>query len=156
MNKTKQSLGRLVYAVGWPVLWLYFRVWSKRSRVLVIFDRRILLVKGWLGNGSWCLPGGGARKNEPLVQSAVRELQEETGVVALPAHLEYLEDKKHLERWLRYTASYFKYLPKSQPKLIRQEREIAEIGWFSLDQIKQMKLNIETRYAVETLAKDLL
>ena len=37
--------------------------------------------------GSWALPGGFANKNEPLEQTAARELAEETGIEGLPLAL---------------------------------------------------------------------
>lgn len=46
--------------------------------------------RGWLilrGNGSWQLPGGHVDKGESLTQTAVRELFEETGIVARPEQL---------------------------------------------------------------------
>ncbi len=156
MQRLKESAGTLVFFAGWPFFWAYFRIWSRRTRVIVIHDKRLLLVKGWLSDGSWGLPGGGAHKRELAVESAVRELQEETGVAALPSHIQHIADIKHQERRLKYTAMYFLYKPQAEPKLIRQKKEIADIGWFNKEQLKDIKLNVDARYSVESLVRDLL
>ncbi|QYC45411.1 Bifunctional NMN adenylyltransferase/Nudix hydrolase [Nonomuraea coxensis DSM 45129] len=61
---------------------------------LTIRDRRlhVLIVERGAEPyaGSWALPGGFIRPDEDLAEAAVRELAEETGVAARPAHLEQL------------------------------------------------------------------
>lgn len=42
--------------------------------------------------GKWSLPGGGKREEENLVQGAVREVKEETGLEIMPEDLQFLED----------------------------------------------------------------
>lgn len=52
-------------------------------RVRVVLRNRaneVLLVKTWLSQQHWALPGGGVEKNETNEQAAVRELIEETGI----------------------------------------------------------------------------
>ncbi len=54
------------------------------ARVLLVDDdRRVLLLSGTdplVGTRWWITPGGGAEPGEPLAQTAVRELAEETGL----------------------------------------------------------------------------
>jgi ADP-ribose pyrophosphatase YjhB (NUDIX family) len=42
--------------------------------------------------GKWSLPGGGKREEESLIQGAVREIKEETGLEVIPEDLHFLED----------------------------------------------------------------
>ena len=42
-------------------------------------------------SGSWALPGGHLNPDESITQTALRELTEETGLTAEPAHLEQLQ-----------------------------------------------------------------
>ena len=55
------------------------------ARVLLLDDaQRVLLLSGTdpqVGSRWWITPGGGVENDEPLVQTAVRELAEETGVM---------------------------------------------------------------------------
>jgi 8-oxo-dGTP pyrophosphatase MutT (NUDIX family) len=61
------------------------------ARVLLVDDRaRVLLLSGTdpkVGSRWWITPGGGVEGQEPLVQTAVRELAEETGLQLQPAEL---------------------------------------------------------------------
>jgi 8-oxo-dGTP diphosphatase len=42
--------------------------------------------------GKWSLPGGGKREEETLIQAAIREIKEETGLDVMPEDLDFLED----------------------------------------------------------------
>ena len=42
--------------------------------------------------GKWSLPGGGKREEENLLQGAIREVKEETGLEIMPDDLQFLED----------------------------------------------------------------
>jgi ADP-ribose pyrophosphatase YjhB (NUDIX family) len=60
------------------------RTWDVGAAGAVVQDGRVLMVRatyGW-GQGRWLLPGGYATHDERLDQTAVREVQEETGVTA--------------------------------------------------------------------------
>jgi 8-oxo-dGTP pyrophosphatase MutT (NUDIX family) len=69
---------------------LFFRPYARvtrgmtlGSRVMVLdADNRVLLVKQSY-SPNWILPGGGVERGETLLQGGLRELREETGVVAL-------------------------------------------------------------------------
>lgn len=152
----KTIVGKVVFLAGWPFFWIYFRIWSKRTRVIVVHDRKMLLVKGWLSDGSWGLPGGGAGLREEPVQAASRELFEETGIQSKSTELQYLESIIHDDRKLKYTAIYFLYKLKNPAELTRQKYEIAEIGWFDKAGLSSIKLNVDARYARDRLTKDLL
>src|SRR3990167_9683755 len=52
---------------------------AQGARVILIDDRRVLLVSHWYAPWTWTLPGGGVNKNETPEAAAIREVKEETG-----------------------------------------------------------------------------
>lgn len=48
-------------------------------RVILVDERRVVLVAHWYAPWLWTLPGGGVRRGEQPEQAAVREAREETG-----------------------------------------------------------------------------
>lgn len=156
MKRWGQLLGTGIFRLGWPFFWLYFRLWPSRTRVLVVNKGKLVLVKGWLSDGSWGLPGGGVQRRETPSQAATRELKEEIGIDCHPEQLRHITDAPHRDNGLRYTAMYFAlHLPDTVP-LTRQRKELAEIGWFTPAEIASMKLNADARYAADHLLASLV
>lgn len=63
-------------------------VGKKLGAAAVILDvqGRVLLVKHGYGRLNWELPGGGSEAGESIVETAVREVREETGLHVLAQH----------------------------------------------------------------------
>lgn len=53
---------------------------SHGVRILLIDERRVLLVSHWYAPWAWTLPGGGVNKGETPEDAAMREAWEETGL----------------------------------------------------------------------------
>ena len=82
VEKAKRMLFRAVK----PALHAYYRqtrgmTLGTRTLVLRGGAAEVLLVRHGYAPG-WLLPGGGVERGESLVQSAIRELREEAGIVA--------------------------------------------------------------------------
>ena len=50
------------------------------ARVILVQERRVILVSHWYAPWVWTLPGGGVNRNETPEEAAKREIQEETGL----------------------------------------------------------------------------
>ena len=67
----------VVHAVRY---WTSFRTSSIQGvRIILVQDRKVVLVTHWYAPWTWTLPGGGVNKNEAPEAAAIRETKEETG-----------------------------------------------------------------------------
>ena len=76
-------IGTILFYILWPLVWVYAPL-TRRVRVVVIHDDKILLVKNRFGPGAWQLPGGGIKVGESVFDAGVREIQEELDVRVKP------------------------------------------------------------------------
>jgi ADP-ribose pyrophosphatase YjhB (NUDIX family) len=64
-----------------------------KARVALEHDGRLLLARHERDDeGFWCLPGGGVEPGEPIVDAALREMDEEAGVEVALAGLIWIAD----------------------------------------------------------------
>lgn len=146
------SLGRIAYGAVRPILRVTVGPKHHRVRVVIVNDQNeILLVRSWLGHQRWSLPGGGIRRSETPREAALREVQEETGLV--------LRDVEQLGTFTnpfpesRYTVACFQaIITKQEPLLARHRRlEVLDIGWFPLDKLpKNYSPTVDLALALRT------
>ena len=141
-------IGTGLFWLLWPVWVVYFRFSGSRSRVLVVVGDEVLVVNGWLSTKDYDLPGGGNKKHETSAASAVRELQEETGIVATESNLTILGRHKHSKYAFRYTADYFVLKLPEKPELKLKKLEIFTARWIKLNDTGMVRLGDDARYAI--------
>ena len=88
-------IGRLLFWLLWPLVWLYSPL-TLRSRVVIVKDKKVLVVKNWFGSGAWQLPGGGVKIGENHLDAAARELKEELGIEVAKTHLNVLNKEPQI------------------------------------------------------------
>jgi 8-oxo-dGTP pyrophosphatase MutT (NUDIX family) len=106
------------------------------AAAVVVFDAggRVLLVRHAYGKERWSLPGGEVDPGESPAEAAVREAREEAGVEVELDHLigvYYLRSRKNGLRFM-----FAARIVTGEPSAA-DANEIAEIGWFSPDQIPE-------------------
>ena len=147
MNRAWRALGRLAFWLGWPGLLLYLYR-SRRTRVLITHDKRLLLVQGWLGTGTWELPGGGRHRHESVLGAAQREVHEETGLsLALDQFTEIGTFQAHDYRF-RYQYTLLRVELAEAALIVRQRGEIVAVQWFSCDELADIKLSTQLQAAL--------
>jgi bifunctional NMN adenylyltransferase/nudix hydrolase len=94
---------------------------------VVTVSNHVLMVRrgGDVGNGLWAIPGGFLDPRERLLQGAIRELKEETGLAALNSSME--ESLKGV--------AVFDHADRSS-----RGRTITHAHWFDLGEARQLPL----------------
>ena len=77
--KVKKMILKIIHAHG-NVLWRFFGRNRKAARVLIIYDKKVLLVKKSYEKEKWMMPGGFVKSGEIEETAAKREVLEEVGV----------------------------------------------------------------------------
>lgn len=137
MNIVTQKLFRTAHFVTQPLSGLLLHN-SERVRVVVHTKNEILLIRSSFGSQKWSLPGGGVHKGEESIQSATRELLEETslkltrkelksvGARSLPTH----------KKWPRARLEFFDApVSKKLTTHITRPYEIMDAKWWNIDQL---------------------
>ena len=103
---------------------------NKAGEILLIFRR-----------GKWDLPKGKLDANESLVECAIREVKEETGLTAIQAGKEidityhtYIEFGKHI---LKESHWYMMRATNVEALIPQAEEDITDIRWVNKDDLKK-------------------
>jgi 8-oxo-dGTP diphosphatase len=138
-NRVWEAMGKAGFWLLQPALPLYLRV-NARTRVVLVLDGRVLLVKPWLGTGQWDLPGGGVHKGEDLAKAAARELREETGVIIKPNELAQFASVKSPGK-LSFVVHCFYASLKTEPPIKKGPFEIIDVQWVDLKYLSNYPLS---------------
>jgi 8-oxo-dGTP pyrophosphatase MutT (NUDIX family) len=145
------AIGRVLYILLWPLLWVYLLVNGDRTRIVVIYKNELLMVQNWLGIGTWGLPGGGVHNTEQPTNSAVRELKEETGLVFSPKSLKPLGRIRTHIAGLKINMICYYLMLDSKPELkTRRGIEILDVKWFKLKKgVPDIKLSADVEQVLK-------
>ncbi len=126
-------IGRALYWVSYPALLIYLNG-SKRTRILVRYKNKLLVMKGWYGDNKWILPGGGLHRREDSLLGAIREMKEEAGVTLEPSELKLLFNGKVRHNFfLRYHAIVFGVDVNEEFAVDPKGVEVSEVVWLPID-----------------------
>lgn len=149
----RERLGVIGFFLTWPLFYIYLNH-TQRTRVVVVYQGKVLVVKNWVSSGGWLLPGGGIKRHEQPAVGAVRELQEETGIALPPEKLLALGTGEYAARGLHDGSRCFAVKLEAEPVLKRLRLIVAEMRWIEPDQVTAETANPETFRALELLRSD--
>ncbi len=150
MKKLWRFIGVISYWLTLPLLFLYLRR-DERTRVLLVHDDKILVVKGWLSSGKWGLPGGGVKRGEKAAEAAVRELKEETSI-DLPQHaLKEIGKFNHRQNGLMFEYVLFIGRPDKELHARPVQPEIVEAKWVDISKLNKRNSRETVMVALEQL-----
>lgn len=150
MSQVWWLLGRGLFWLSWPALYIYLRL-RARTRVYVVADGQVLLVRGWLSGGGWMLPGGGLHRHEDVRVGAVREVYEESGIMLEPDRLTPIKSEWRSSYGLKSYLHFFAATIDSPDTLRRQKGEITDVRWFRIDELQNAAFRAEVLRALELL-----
>ncbi len=140
MKKLWITFGRLVFWISWPALRIRLLV-TKRARAAIICKDEILVVRSWIGNSKWTLPGGGVKFGENHKGAVMREIEEELGIKLKPKDYQNVGEFTYKSTGLRYTYTLFKVKLTNKPKLVPEQREIVALDWLKLNCVTKQNSN---------------
>ena len=140
MRKIISVLRQLGFWLVWPGLWLLISG-SRRTRVVIRYQDQLLVVRGWLGDQTWSLPGGGLHKSEDPASGAVREVLEETSLKLKPEQLRLLGHEPISSKGIKFDCYFFVCDLSQRLSVRKQFSEIAEVRWLKLSDIKQAEVD---------------
>ena len=144
-------LFRVAYRCAYKMMRTYWSVAHPATHgalVALWHDGRILLVQNsYVPYRS--LPGGYVQRNETGRDAAVRELKEETGVVARPFELRLALDQWHDWEGKREHVEIFELDLKEPITITVDNREVVEATFFSPDQALRLDLFPPLRQVIE-------
>jgi len=129
----KKVFLKTIYFLIWPFVFIYAPM-RVRSRIMVIKNNTFIGVKHSIGSNKWSLPGGGVKKGEDNKDAAIRELQEELGLVVQPHDVHELVglttyyEGGHFLRYVIYVATI------TGEVTVSHNHEISEVDWLATDE----------------------
>jgi len=127
---------------------VYYRVGHGRTRVVVVHDDKVLVMKQWISPGKWQLAGGGLHKGESLAGGAARELLEETGLRLDPRQLQRVGRGTHRQYGLAF--DYHVFVTRVGSSSVRAQRlEIAELRWARPGELRPGNASPDTLRALQ-------
>ena len=136
MTAFRKYSGLILGYVLWVPIYCIIR-FTTRTRVLVVCDGEILLLQSWLYSGYWGCPGGGIKRGELPVQTILRELREETGIVVKQKDLKSLGWMKQAGRQAHTFYGFILKLD-TKPRVTIQTSAITDAKWFEPDNIEKL------------------
>lgn len=148
MKKFWQFIGLVSYFALLPALHPYLR-FSKRTRIAAVNADALLVVKPWLGNRKWSLPGGGVHKGETPEAAVMREAKEETGIILTAVE----HTAKHIYHsvGLRFSYELFYVSSPTRVTIKNQQLEIIEAGWVEISELNNHNANQDVLTVVKWL-----
>lgn len=136
---TYQKFMRIGYLVSWPFSAVLMHN-SKRVRVLILSEDKILLQRSSFGHQKWSLPGGGINRKETPLSAAIRETEEEVGLKLSKPKMRCLGSKRIASgRWFPVVniTAFAVRIKTPTPPTITRKHEVLEADWFTLQNMPE-------------------
>jgi 8-oxo-dGTP pyrophosphatase MutT (NUDIX family) len=148
MRRFLQFVGTVVFFCAWVAFWVYFKVGRDRTRIVLLHDDKVLVMKQWISPGKWHLPGGGTHKGESMAGGAARELYEETRLRLDPRQLRHVGRATY--RRFGHKFDYQVFVARVASTSVRAQRiEVSELAWVRPGELRSNNSSPDTLKALE-------
>lgn len=148
MRRALQYIGTVLYFCAWPAFWVYYRCGYGRTRVVVMRDDKVLVMKQWISAGKWGLPGGGLHRGESMAGGAARELREETSLQLDPRQLQPVGKATYRAHGLSF--EFYVFATKVGSDGVRAQRiEVSELAWLRPGELRANNAAPDTLQAIQ-------
>lgn len=148
MRRLLERIGVITFFAAWPLFFVYLRR-SERTRIILHDEGRILVMRNWVSDGSWQLPGGGLHAREPIVSGALRELREETGIALEQRQLRFVAQREYRKYGHRFRFHIFVGQGFDATMLHAQAHEVARLEWVDYHLLTPQNASPDTLLAIE-------
>jgi len=147
-----ERIGVVGFYLAWPAFYLYLKH-SERTRIIVVWQGKILVLRNWLSDGRWSLPGGGLHSGEDPLEGAVRELREETGIRTERDSLEEIGTGRYRLHGLAYPFRSYVLRLQVAPITRRQRIEVSRIALLSPNELVSKQTSPDVLMSLELLER---
>jgi 8-oxo-dGTP diphosphatase len=148
MRRFLQLIGVIVFFCAWPAFWVYFKVGHGRTRVVLLHDDKVLVMKQWISSGKWHLPGGGLHRGESMEGGAARELFEETSLKLDPRQLQHIGRATYHK--YGHSFEYQVFVGRVGSDAVRAQRiEVSELEWVRPGELRANNASPDTIKSLE-------
>ena len=145
MNLLYQIIFKCGYRVA-LVWWWLRRPRTRGAYVSVVCDEEVLLVRHSYKPG-WSAPAGGIKHGEQPIETACRELNEETGILTYPEQLRYVGQFCSRSEYKFDESDVFELVLSEKPHLRIDNREIVEARFVPRESVRDFPLTHITEQA---------
>ncbi len=139
---------RWIYFFGYRLLLVYWFLFRPRVfgvKCIVQNGDQVLLIRNSYGPAGWTFPGGGVSNGEAPANAAIRETQEEVGIVVQDVRFrgEYLFTKEYKKDYV----SVFSAIVDSKDFVI-DNKEVVEAKWFAMAEMPTLTLHAQEAWRI--------
>ena len=131
--------------------WIQYRNPTVGVAVILIHERRVLL--GRRREGSWCIPCGHVEWDESIEVAAVREFEEETGLIVNLKSIFAVKSNFH-DREHQTVGIWF--LGQSSKGNLRAGDDLVQVEYFACDQLPELRFPTDQQVLEELRSSEVL
>lgn len=147
MKKLPDILARLFLKAAYfasIIFCFIFRPATKSAIIAIWLKNKVLIIKNSYYH-KYVIPGGYINMGENPVEAAVREIQEEIGIIADPNQLKKICVIKETFNYKRETINCFELILNDPPHIRLDHREVVWAGFIPLHKAFKLKLSAPVR-----------